>query len=117
MVDITEVAKEAGLRVRTLLTPAAWEVFNEGGQIQGPDLRNKLSLMLATLHIALTQRKGPKQSVIHFSARLGNRGNPANRLVLKATIENHAPEQSVITVMLPAEGGGGKTPGEEGGEK
>jgi len=106
MVDITEIAKKAGLMFRTLLSPAAWEIFNDGGQIQGGELQKRLALMLDTLHIALTQRKGPKEKVIHFSARLGDSGNAANKLILKAATQNHPSGQAVIAVMLPTEGGG-----------
>lgn len=108
MVDITEIAKEAGLMLRTLLSPAAWDIFNDGGQIQGRELQKRLSMMLDTLHVALTQRKGPKAEVIYFSARLGDRGNGANKLILRAAIEKHASEQSVITVMLSGEGPEGR---------
>ena len=64
MVEITDIGKEAGLMVRTRLTVAAWEVFNKSGQIQGLDLKKRLCRMLATLHVALTQRIGPKEKTI-----------------------------------------------------
>ena len=113
MVDLTEIAKEAGLMLRTLLSPAAWEIFNDGGQIQARELQKRLSMMLSTLHIALTQRKGPRKNVIYFSTFLGDRGDVANKLILKAAIENHASGQSVITIMLASEGCGGKISEEE----
>jgi hypothetical protein len=68
MVDISQIAKESGLMLRTLLSQEAWHVFSNGGQIQGRDLKKRLSRMLYTLHIALTQRKGPKEKMIQFSA-------------------------------------------------
>ena len=64
MVEITDIGKEAGLMVRTRLTVAAWEVFNKSGQIQGVDLKKRLSRMLDTLHVALSQRIGPKEKTI-----------------------------------------------------
>jgi hypothetical protein len=103
MVDITESAKESGLTPRTLLSQGAWQVFSRCGQIQGRDLGKKLSGMLDTLHIALTQRKGPKEKMIHFSTPLEDRGNMANKLILIATVETSARGQSVITIMLPGE--------------
>lgn len=113
MVDLTEIAKEAGLMLRTLLSPAAWEIFNDGGQIQARELQKRLSMMLSTLHIALTQRKGLRKNVIYFSTFLGERGDVANKLTLKAAVENHASGKSVITIMLLSEGGGGKISEEE----
>jgi hypothetical protein len=112
MIDLTEIAKEAGLMHRTLLSPAAWETFNEGGELQGREFQQRLFGMLETLHIALTRRKGPKEKVIYFSAFLGDGGNRANKLILKAAVENNL-GQPIITVMLSNEEAGGKT-SEEG---
>jgi hypothetical protein len=111
MIDITEIAKEAGLIHRTLLSPAAWETFNEYSELQGRDLQKRLFDMLDTLHIALTRRKEPKEKVIYFSALLGGGGNRGNKVILKATVEN--PGQPIITVMLSTEEVRGKMP-EEG---
>jgi hypothetical protein len=110
MVDITEIAKESGLMLRTLLTQEAWQVFSRGGQIQGRDLKKRLSGMLVILHIALTQRKGPKEKMIHFSAPLEDRGSMANKLILTATVETNACGQPVITIMLPGEKAGKRYP-------
>jgi hypothetical protein len=110
MVDITEIAKESGLMLRTLLTQEAWQVFSEGGQIQGRDLKKRLSGMLVILHIALTQRKGPKEKMIHFSAILEDPRNLANKLILIATIGTYACGQSVIKIRLPGEKAGEGNP-------
>lgn len=108
MIDLSETAKEAGLTLRTLITPAAWETFVHGGQLQGRDLQIRLLFLLRSLHAAITQRKGPREDVIYFSVNVENRGNRLEKLILKAGIENQASRPSEITVMLPKEGGGVK---------
>ena len=105
MIDVTETARDAGLRIRTLLTLAAWKVFTDHGNLQGREVQKRISMMLDALHIALTQRKGPKENVIFFSAGLWNRGSKTKKLALKAAVENHASEQSLM-VMLPDEESG-----------
>jgi len=108
MVDLSEIAKEAGLMLHPFMTPATWETFNHSGQLQGQDLQKRLLLMLHTLHVALTQRKGPRKNVIFFSTNLENGGNKIRNFLLKAVIENQPSGQPMITIMLPGEGGGGK---------
>jgi hypothetical protein len=110
MVDIAEIAKESGLMLRTLLTQEAWQFFSRGGQIQGRDLKKRLSRMLVILHIALTQRKGLKEKMIHFSAPQEDRGSMTNKLILIAAVETNACGQSVITIMLPGEKAGERYP-------
>ncbi len=111
--EITEIAKEAGLNLRTFLTPAAWKILNGDGQIQGRDPQKRLSMMLEVLQIALSQRKGPQKKVIYFSTRLGGRRDA--RLLLRATVENHSCGQPGITVMLPGEEGREKISEDEDG--
>jgi hypothetical protein len=103
MVDITAIANETGLMLRTLLTLAAWDIFSERSQIQGRDLNIRLSRMVNTLHTALNKRKGPKENMIKFSTVLEPRGNLTNKSVLIAAVEKHACAESVITIMLPSE--------------
>ncbi len=105
MIDITEMAEDVGLKFRTSLSPAAWEIFNQGGRIQGRDLQKRLSRMLEVLQIALTQRKGAKEKVLCFSTHLEGRGNLAPKLVLKAAVENRPCGPAAITVMLASESG------------
>jgi hypothetical protein len=108
MIDLSETAKEAGLTLRTLITPAAWETFSNGGQLQGRDLQIRLLFMFRTLHAAITQRKGPREEVIYFSANVENRGNRIRMLKLRTVIKNLASSPSVVTIMLPEEGSGMK---------
>ena len=108
MVDLSEIAKEAGLMLRPLITSATWEILDHGGRLQGRDLQKRLLLMLRTLHVAITQRKGPRENVIFFSTNLENGGNKVRNFLLKAVIENQPSGQPTITVMLPGEGGGRK---------
>jgi hypothetical protein len=106
MVDLSAIAKEAGLTGRSLITPAAWGLFDNDGQFQGRELQERLLSMLRTLYVAMTQRKGPREDVVHFSTHLGNGQNKTNKLILKAAIKGLSSGQPVITVMLPSEGGG-----------
>jgi hypothetical protein len=108
MVDLSAIGKEAGLPGRTLITPAAWGLFDNDGQFQGEGLQERLLSMLRILHIAMTRRRGPREDVVYFSTHLENGQNNANKLTLKAAIESHSSGQPVITVMLPSEGSGMK---------
>jgi hypothetical protein len=103
MVDVSEAARNAGLTVRTILSPAAWELFTDRGNLQARDIQKRISLVFNSLQMALTRRRGPKPTVIYFSAYLWGKGNMAHKLGLKAAIENHASGQ-LLVVMLPDEG-------------
>lgn len=104
MVDLSEIARDAGLPGRPFATRAVWSHFSSNdAEVEGPTLQNKLLFMLRSLHAALTERKGPKKEVIYFSTYLENSPQRVTKLMLKAAVKDPSSAQPIIYVMLEGE--------------
>lgn len=134
LVDVSDVAKEAGFKLPVAITRAAWARYVEvprGLELRGQSVDGRLWDVLFMLHVAIKRQQG-KGSELQFQLHvalpdagdwLSNEAHPeagsgltrsTHRLVtLKALCEPGDALEPVVTVMLPNEiekGGPGNRP-------
>ena len=104
LVDITDTAKEAGLRFPTAITATAWlEYVAVPDGVTGQDELGRLWDIVWMLRFAIVQQKldGPE---ILFELLVRNEENrPPQPVTLKAVIGPGDSPDPVVTIMLPHE--------------
>jgi len=104
LVDVTETAKEAGMKYPTALTTAVWQkyvVVPEG--VEGQDEQGRLWDILWMLRAAIVSDKRTEASRVDFKLMVRNDNRRPKEVVLKALCGPGADAEPVVTVMLPHE--------------
>ena len=102
LVDVSEVAKEAGFRFPVALTSAVWRRYVEiPTGVEAQDEQGRLWDILWMLHIAV--KGGNGGSEIRFSLHVRNDNRAPKMENLKALCGPGDDFEPVITVMMPDE--------------
>lgn len=103
LVDVTETAKEAGIRFPTALTRAVWCRFVEAPDgVTCQDERGRLWDILWMLRCRIAAAK-PNESQMPFQLYVRNNNLPPKKITLKAHCGPGDKAEPVITIMLPEE--------------
>lgn len=105
LVDVTETAKEAGLRYPTALTRAVWDRYVEVPEgVEAQDEAGRLWDILWMLRSAiLAQPEDSQTVVIEYRLYVRNDNARADLVTLKAVCGPGDDAEPVLTVMLPEE--------------
>jgi len=103
MVDVTEMAREAGLMIPTVVTAAVWEIINQVPPDSGQNVGGRLRNIQGMLKVAIKKRKSAPGNTIHYSLWIDRTSRKRKPLRLKAVIKPGSGEEPVITIMLPDE--------------
>lgn len=102
LIDVTEAAKEAGLRYPTAITRAVWEHYvrvPEG--VTAQDERGRLWDVVFMLRFAIT--RAPEGDVLLYTVFVRNDDTAPKAVKLKAICHPGDEGEPVVTVMLPDE--------------
>lgn len=102
LVDVTSVAKEAGIRYPTAVTQGVWQNYvrvPEG--VEAQDETGRLWDLLWVLKCAI--RNSPKGDTVHFYLHIRNSNEGVKRFLLKACCGPDDDGSPCITVLLPDE--------------
>lgn len=91
LIDVTEMAKEAGFKVPVAVTSGVW-----GAYISQDDINGRLWDTLFMLHFAI--KKSVATNMLFYKVRYGNK-----LIRLKAVIGPGDNLEPVMTIMLPEE--------------
>ena len=102
LVDVSEMAREAGISVPTAVTAAVWAGFVKVPDgVEGQDEKGRLWDILNMLYSAL--RRGPKSDTVLFDVLVRNDNTAPRPLALKAICGPGDTSESVVTIMRPYE--------------
>lgn len=104
LVDVTERAKEAGIRIPTAVTRAVWKEYvelSEAAKKAGNDIDGRLWDILWMFRGAA--RRMPDESEIQFQLYVVTTRVEPTLVTLKATIEPGDDGEPVITILEPQE--------------
>lgn len=104
LVDVSNMAKEAGIRISTAVTTAVWaEYVAVPPGVTGQDEDGRLWDILWMLRFAVLQQKS-RDSLIRFELFVRNEeAKQAERVTLKAEVGPGDDLRPVLTIMLPNE--------------
>lgn len=103
LIDVTETAREAGLRWPLALTSAAWNEYVRVPQgVNGQDEAGRLWDILTMLIVAI-RRETHKGRVLVFHVMVRNEPNRSCVVALKAVSGPDDEGNPCLTVMLPDE--------------
>lgn len=99
LVDVSQTAREAGIKYPVALTSAVWGIIeNIPEKYKHEDIQGRLWDVVWMLRMAIPRSSGP---VIFYKLVLHRHGNP--HLTLKAICGPGDNAEPVVTVMLPGE--------------
>ena len=104
LLDVTETAKEAGVKYPTALTAAVWQKYvavPEG--VKGQDEQGRLWDILWMLRNAILTDRGSRTTRVDFTLMARNDNRRPKKVTLKAVCGPGDDAEPVITVMLPHE--------------
>jgi hypothetical protein len=102
LVDVSEMAKEAGIVFPTALTQAVWCKYVEvPPAVPWQDEKGRLWDILMMLLYAIRQSKD--ESILMFSVHIQNTEGPPTPVRLKAICGPGDDAEPVITILLPNE--------------
>jgi hypothetical protein len=102
MVDVSELAREAGIKFPVAVTNGVWAEYiavPEGVKCQ--DEKGRAWDIVWMLRMAITAGKGGEE--IRYSLMVRNNNRRSKRVTLKAVCGPGDDGESVITIMLPDE--------------
>jgi hypothetical protein len=103
LVDVTSTAREAGIRIPTALTCAAWQKYVGVPQgVAGQDEKGRLWDILWMLRCAIRMSLGPCSRLM-FQLHVKNDNAPPRQVTLAAVCGPGDSAEPVITIMLPDE--------------
>ncbi len=108
MLDVTRIASKAGLKIPTLVSPAVWEIINEGMRNSKQYMPGRLWFMLHTLALIVGKRKAGKGGPIHFSLKIDDMHKKTKLLRLTALVGCSDAGQPSFSIVLPNEEEGRK---------
>ena len=104
LVDITDTAKEAGLRFPTAITATAWsEYVAVPDGVTGQDERGRLWDIVWMLRVAIAQQKVDGPHILFELLVRNEESRPPQLVILKAIVGPGDNPDPVITIMLPHE--------------
>jgi hypothetical protein len=106
LVDVSKMAKEAGIRYPTCLTDAVWERYvevPEGAVGQSCEGRLWDILWMCTYGVVAGHARGRHGSELLFKVRVGDELGRPKPVTLKAVCGPGDQGEPVITIMLPDE--------------
>lgn len=105
LIDVTEVAKEAGFRIPVAVTAAVWaEYVAVPPGVGGQDERGRLWDVLLMLLVAIRRGRGSGAELrYHVHVRNDDRGGEPPAVELKAVCGPADDGSPCVTVMLPGE--------------
>ncbi len=102
LVDVSEMATEAGFKYRTAVTRSVWCRYVEVPKAcPWQDEKGRLWDILWMLHVAI--KKGAEQAPLIFPVMIQNEPGPAKEVQLKAICGPGDIGEPVLTVMRPSE--------------
>lgn len=102
LIEVTDLAKEAGFRYPVAMTSTAWhECVEVDQQLSNQDERGRLWDVLMVLRSAISRCKDT--SVISFKVLVADESGKQTEKRLKAICGPGDNEEPVITIMLPDE--------------
>jgi hypothetical protein len=104
LVDVTETAKEAGMKYHTALTAAVWQKYvavPEG--VEAQDEQGRLWDILWMLRCAIMRNQPTENTRVDFRLLVRNDNRRPQEVTLKALCGPGDEAEPVITVMLPDE--------------
>jgi hypothetical protein len=103
LVDVSSVAREAGIRYPTVLTRAAWERYVQVPPgVEAQDEAGRLWDVLWMLRVAIAQNR-PTGCELRFTLLVRNDNHRPQLVTLKSVCGPGDDLEPVITVMLPDE--------------
>lgn len=110
LIDVSEMAREAGFRVPVALTHGAWSecvAWGEGDDVRGAEGQSEAGRLWDVLFIArraaLLHRGSSRNRVAFVVLRVPRGGRRAERTELVVHIGPGDEAEPVLTVMLPGE--------------
>ena len=104
LVDVSDVAKEAGFKLPVAITHAAWARYVEvpaGLELRGQSVEGRLWDVLWMLHYAITT--GPRSGAVCRFQLYALIGGVSRLLTLKAVMGPGDEAEPVLTIMWPDE--------------
>jgi hypothetical protein len=104
LVDVTERAKEAGIRIPTAVTRAVWNGYvelSEAAKKAGNDITGRLWDIVWMFRCAALRM--PNQGELSFDLYVVTDRITPSRVTLKATIDHGDNGEPVFTILLPDE--------------
>ncbi|WP_139490052.1 DUF6573 family protein [Brevibacillus dissolubilis] len=109
LVDVTEMAKEAGISVPTAVTSTVWHDIivpshsdRENGQSEDGRLWDVLWMLHVAIAMGINREAGCTSSTIYYSL-LVHRNGVEGKVILKAQCHPGDNLEPVITIMMPNE--------------
>ena len=104
LIDITDTAREAGLRFPTAITAAAWsEYVTVPHGVTGQDERGRLWDIVWMLRVAIVRQRVDGPQILFELLVRNEESQPPQPVTLKAVIGPGDDPSPVITIMLPRE--------------
>jgi len=102
LIDVSEVAKEAGIKFPVALTSAVYGDYVEVPEgVTGQDVQGRLWDILWMLRVAI--KRGTEDSLIMYDLMVRNDNRQPKKVTLKAMCHPGDQSEPVITIMLPQE--------------
>jgi hypothetical protein len=102
LIDVTETAREAGIKYPTAITAAAWaEYVRVPEGVDGQDEKGRLWDILWMF--SLSARRGRGEDTLWFTLLVRNDNRRPRKVTLKAVCGPGDDLEPVITIMLPDE--------------
>jgi hypothetical protein len=103
LVDVSELAREAGFRIPVAVTRVLWgQCIEVSEDDDGQDETGRLWDILNILHMAARGPAG-NRSILFFDVLIAKGGKPPKEVRLKSHIGPGDDGKPVVTVMLPDE--------------
>ena len=104
LIDITDTAREAGLRFPTAITATAWsEYVAVPDGVTGQDERGRLWDIVWMLRVAIAQQKVDGPQILFELLVRNEESRPPQLVSLKAIVVPGDNPDPVVTIMLPHE--------------
>jgi uncharacterized protein DUF6573 len=106
LVDVTDMAREAGFVIPVALTRAAWDLcvaLSPAAERAGNDERGRLWDVLSMLRWAISRSRSSGGSEVRFDVLCVTESVRPSRITLRSVVGPGDDGQPVLTVMLPDE--------------
>ena len=104
LVDVSAVAREAGIRYPVAVTSAVWGNYVEvPPDVVGQDEQGRLWDVLWMFRTAVQRQRGPGSDVVRYSLLVRNDNERPREVELKAVCGPGDDGEPVVTILLPEE--------------
>ena len=101
MIDVTPMPRQENLAGPILLTPAVWEIINDGPPDSGEVVKRRLGEVFWTLQMAFKRRE--RGDLFDFSVGIDRPLQKRQSLRLRATLGAENSRGTAILIKLPEE--------------